>query len=144
LTLKLIQNKTIIESKQISNLDTITDVKFQDIIYYYWDGKKLVKSNQQVKIDFLGAMREMENIDHTFELNFIGFQNNATGQYVQFIRLGENYWYVDSPINDQHNWEGYLWAGYGNIQEIANLVKLFFKEGSWFESISWKMRRYSQ
>ena len=69
-------------------LETATDVKFQNIIYYYWDGKKTVKQNQQVKIDFLGAVSEMKNLDHKFERNFIGFQNCSTGEYVQLVRLG--------------------------------------------------------
>ena len=52
-------------------LETTTDVKFQNIIYYYWDGKKSVDQNQQVKIDFLGAVSEMEKLDYKFEKNFI-------------------------------------------------------------------------
>ena len=43
--------------------------------YDYWDGKRTVDQSQQVGIDFLGAVNEMENLDHKFERNFIGFQN---------------------------------------------------------------------
>ena len=42
--------QTQIESDS-QKLETATDVKFQNIIYYYWDGKKSVNQNQQVKID---------------------------------------------------------------------------------------------
>ena len=125
-------------------LETETDVKFQNIIYYYWDGKKSVNQNQQVKIDFLGAVSEMEKIDYTFDRNFIGFQNCSTGEYVQLVRLGYDSWYADVPIKDRNNWEGYLWAGYGNTKTITDMLKLFFEEVSWFDSIPWKMRRCTQ
>ena len=137
----MIQTLINLESQK---LETITDVKFQNIIYYYWDGKKSVDQNQQVKIDFLGAVNEMENLDHTFEKNFIGFQNCSTGEYVQLVRLGYDSWYADVPIKDCSNWEGYLWAGYGDTQSITDMLKLFFEEVSWFDSIPWKMRRCTQ
>ena len=106
--------------------------------------KKTVKQNQQVKIDFLGAVSEMKNLDHKFERNFIGFQNCSTGEYVQFVRLGNDSWYADVPIKDRGNWEGYLWAGYGDTKSITEMLKLFFEEVSWFDSIPWKMRRCTQ
>ena len=137
----MIQTLINLESQK---LETTTDVKFQNIIYYYWDGKKSVDQNQQVKIDFLGAVNEMENLDHKFEHNFIGFQNCSTGEYVQFVRLGNDSWYADVPIQDRGNWEGYLWAGYGDTQSITDMLKLFFEEVSWFDSIPWKMRRIIQ
>ena len=137
----MIQTLINLESQK---LETITDVKFQNIIYYCWDGKKAVNQNQQVKIDFLGAVNKMENLDHKFERNFIGFQNSCTGEYVQFVRLGHDSWYADVPIKDQNNWEGYLWAGYADTKSITDMLKLFFEELPWFDSISWKMRRITQ
>jgi len=137
----MIQTLINLESQK---LETITDVKFQNIIYYYWDGKRTIDQSQQVRIDFLGAVNEMENLDHKFERNFIGFQNCSTGEYVQFVRLGNDSWYADVPIKDRRNWEGYLWAGYGNTQSITDMLKLFFEEVPWFDSLSWKMRRCTQ
>ena len=137
----MIQTLINLESQK---LETITDVKFQNIIYYYWDGKRTVDQSQQVRIDFLGAVNEMECLDHKFERNFIGFQNCSTGEYVQLVRLGNDSWYADVPIKDQKNWEGYLWAGYGNTKTITDMLKLFFEEVSWFDSIPWKMRRCTQ
>ena len=137
----MIQTLINLESQK---LETITDVKFQNIIYYYWDGKKSIDQSQQVKIDFLGAVNEMECLDHKFERNFIGFQNCSTGEYVQFIKLGNDSWYADVPIKDRGDWEGYLWAGYGDTQSITDMLKLFFEEVSWFDSIPWKMRRCTQ
>ena len=135
--------QTLIDLKS-QKLETTTDVKFQNIIYYYWDGKKTVNQSQQVRIDFLGAVNEMENLDHKFERNFIGFQNCTTGEYVQFVRLGDDSWYADVPIKDQDNWEGYLWAGYGNTKSVTDMLKLFFEEVPWFDSLSWKMRKYKK
>ena len=86
----------------------------------------------------------MEKLDDTFDRNFIGFQNYSTGEYVQLVRLGYDSWYADVPIKDRNNWEGYLWAGYGNTKTITDMLKLFFEEVSWFDSLSWKMRRYKQ
>ena len=137
----MIQTLINLESQK---LETITDVKFQNIIYYYWDGIRTVEQSQQVRTDFLGAVNEMENLDHKFERNFIGFQNCSTGEYVQFVRLGNDSWYADVPIKDRGNWEGYLWAGYGNTQSITDMLKLFFEEVPWFDSLSWKMRRCTQ
>ena len=138
---RLIQTQIQLDSQK---LEIATDVKFQNIIYYYWDGKKTVKQNQQVQIDFLDAVSEMEKLDHTFEKNFIGFQNCFTGEYVQLVRLGYDSWYADVPIKDRGNWEGYLWAGYGNTKLITDMLKLFFEEEPWFDSLSWKMRRIIQ
>ena len=137
----MIQTLINLESQK---LETITDVKFQNIIYYYWDGKRTVDQSQQVRIDFLGAVNEMECLDHKFERNFIGFQNCSTGEYVQFVRLGNDSWYADVPIKDRGNWEGYLWAGYADTKSITEMLKLFFEEVSWFDSIPWKMRRCTQ
>jgi hypothetical protein len=137
----MIQTLINLESQK---LETITDVKFQNIIYYYWDGKRTVDQSQQVRIDFLGAVNEMECLDHKFERNFIGFQNCSTGDYVQFVRLGNDSWYADVPIKDRGNWEGYLWAGYADTKSITDMLKLFFEEVSWFDSIPWKMRRCTQ
>ena len=106
--------------------------------------KKTVNQSQQVRIDFLGAVNEMEHLDHEFERNFIGFQNCSTGEYVQFVRLGDDSWYADVPIKDQNNWEGYLWAGYGDTKSITDMLKLFFEEVPWFDSLSWKMRKYKK
>ena len=137
----MIQTLINLESQK---LETITDVKFQNIIYYYWDGKRTIDQSQQVRIDFLGAVNEMECLDHKFERNFIGFQNCSTGEYVQFVRLGNDSWYADVLIKDRGNWEGYLWAGYGDTKTITDMLKLFFEEVSWFDSIPWKMRRCTQ
>jgi hypothetical protein len=138
---RLIQTQIELDSQKF---ETIIDIKFQNIIYYYWDGKRNVDQSQQVRIDFLGAVSEMEKLDNKFERNFIGFQNCSTGEYVQLIRLGYDSWYADVPIKDQKNWEGYLWAGYGDTQSITDMLKLFFEEVSWFDSIPWKMRRIIQ
>jgi hypothetical protein len=124
--------------------DTQSDIKFQDIIYYSWNGKKEIKSDSNIKIDFIGAMNEMKNLDYTFDKNFIGFKNLKNNNLVQFSRIQEDSWYADIPINAGYNWDGYYWAGYSNTETIANMLKLFFEEVSWFDSISWVMRRDKQ
>ena len=81
---RMIQTQIELDSQK---LETTTDVKFQNIIYYYWDGKKSVDQNQQVKIDFLGAVSEMEKLDYKFEKNFIGFQNLYNLLVILWINL---------------------------------------------------------
>ena len=49
-------------------LETETDVKFQNIIYYYWDGKKTVNQSQQVGIDFLDISNLYLSIQHNYHL----------------------------------------------------------------------------
>ena len=66
-------------------LETKTDIKFQNIIYYYWDGKKSVEQNQQVRIDFLGAVSEMENLDHKFELILLVFKIALQGNMFSLL-----------------------------------------------------------
>jgi hypothetical protein len=139
------QSQILIQKQdRFTNLDTLSDVTFQDIIYYSWDGKKEIKSDNNVNIDFIGAMNEMKNLDHTFDKNFIGFKNNKNKDLVQFIRIQEDSWYADIPINSGYNWDGYYWAGYGDTKTIASILKLFFEEVEWFDSISWVMRRHKQ
>lgn len=126
----------------VSTQKTISEIKFQNIIYYCWDGKKDINAVNNVTIDFIGAMSEMKNIDYTFDKNFIGFENKNNNEQVQFIRIGKDFWYADITINSGVNWDGYYWAGYGSTIEIADMLKLFFEEVPWFDSISWVMRRH--
>jgi len=131
-----------IDSSELSFQDTITDVKYQDIIYYMDNKTKVVKQKQHVQIDFLKAVSEMNKMNWNYKMNFIGFDNKAKHECVQFIRQGIDKWYAEVPINFGYKWEGYAWCSYSNSQKITEMVKLFFEEVPWFGMLSWKMRRF--
>jgi len=117
------------------------DTKYQDITYFKQNGNEIVDSDDFIHIDFLNAMSEMENLYWNL-FNHIGFRNHKTNDFVQFIRQGPNKWYVDVPINDGKNWEGYCWSAYGDNKTISNMLRLYFEEVKWFGMLSWKMRRF--
>ena len=87
-------------------------------------------------------MSEMKNLDWEYENNYIAFDNKKTKEYVQFIRLGQDKWYADIPINDGKDWDGYTWSCYSDSETIVSMMRLFFEEVPWFGMLSWKMRRF--
>lgn len=131
-----------IKSDRLSSQDTESDVKYQDITYYMQNPNKVVKSKDNIPIDFLKATSEMNDLDWNYKSNYIGFTNNKKLECVQFIRQGEKKWYVEVPINHGKKWDGYAWCGYSNTEIITNMLRLFFEEVQWFGMLSWKMRRF--
>ena len=135
----ILQETTISE---LTKQDTEADVKYQDIIYHMDNTNKTVCSKDQIHIDFFKAMSEMKNLDWEYENNYIAFDNKKTNEYVQFIRLEQDKWYADIPINDRKNWDGYTWSCYSDSKTIVSMMRLFFEEVSWFPMLPWKMRRF--
>mgnify|MGYP007044048712 CR=1 FL=1 len=131
-------NFTLIEKP---TLDSLQSEIFQNIIYFMQDSKKTIEIEQCVYVDFLCAMSELEKLDWTFEKNYIGFKNLNTEDTVQFMRLKEDYWYVDVPIKNNGSWEGYFWFSHDNSREISEMLKLFFQETDWFGMLTWKLER---
>ena len=114
--------------------------KFQSITYYKCVDDRSVRG---VPIDYLGAMREMDALPVTEGSNrFIGFENTRSGENVQFLRLGDDLWYADVPINDGPNWDGYYWGARADSKAVAALLRLFFEEMPWFGMLPFTMRRY--
>jgi len=119
----------------------ILDTKYQDITYFKQNGNEIVDFEALIHIDFMKAMSEMENLNWN-KFNHIGFRNQKTNDFVQFIRQGPNKWYADIPIDDRKNWKGYCWSAYGENKTISNMMRLFFEEVDWFGMLRWKMRRF--
>ncbi len=120
----------------------IQGIKYQDITYFKQNGNEIVHYEKLVQVDFLKAMSEMENLNWKL-FNYIGFRNHKTGDFVQFIRQGQNRWYADVPINGGVRWGGYCWGAYGDNKTISSTVRLFFEEVEWFGGLlNWKMRRF--
>jgi hypothetical protein len=122
--------------------ESITDVKFQNIIYFMNNIGKTVNSKSNIPIDFLTAMSEMESLDYTSNNHFIGFVNKKTNECLQFKRRTKDDWYAEVIINHGKGWDGYYWCANSKIDAISNMLRLFFEEVSWFGMLSWKMRRF--
>ena len=122
--------------------ESITDVKFQNIIYYMDNRIRKVSQKQNVQIDFIKAVSEMNSLDYTYENNFIGFDNLSKNECVQFIREGQDKWYAEVPIKHGMKWDGYAWCSYTDSKTVTDLLRLFFEEVPWFGMLSWKMRRF--
>ena len=122
--------------------ESITDVKYQNIIYFMNNIGKTVNSKSNIPIDFLTAMSEMESLDYTSNNHFIGFVNKKTNECLQFKRRTKDDWYAEVIINHGKGWDGYYWCANSKIDAISNMLRLFFEEVSWFGMLSWKMRRF--
>ena len=122
--------------------ESITDVKFQNIIYFMNNIDKTVNSKSNIPIDFLTAMSEMESLDYTSNNHFIGFVNKKTNECLQFKRRTKDDWYAEVIINHGSAWDGYCWCVDSKIDIISNMLRLFFEEVPWFGMLSWKMRRF--
>jgi hypothetical protein len=122
--------------------ETFADVKYQNIIYYMDNKVKTVSQEQNMQIDFVKAASEMSRLNCNYIKNFIGFDNLAKHECVQFIRQGQDKWYVEAPIRHGITWDGYAWCSYSDSKTVTDLLRLFFEEVPWFGMISWKMMRF--
>lgn len=114
--------------------------KHQSITYYKCVDDRHVRG---VPIDYLGAMREMEGLPvATGWYRFIGFENRTNGDNVQFIRLGDDLWYADVPINAGADWDGYYWGARADTRSVAAMLRLFFEEMPWLGMLPFTMRRH--
>ena len=139
LNLTPIQRSTYYE---ITNQNTISDVKYQDIIYYMQSREKIISYKDHIRIDFFKALQEMQDLDWTYERNDIIFNNNRTKETVLFKRKEADKWYAEVPIFTGIVWDGYTWSCYSDSKSIFNTLQLFFDEVIWFHSLPWKMRRF--
>ena len=127
-------------SDELINQDTVSDIKYQDIIYYIHNTTKVVESKERIHLDFLKAMSEMNSLDWTFD-NWIGFVNQRKKENLQFIRKKKDYWYAEVLIRSGKEWDGYLWKCYSESKPIIDMMRLFFEEVPWFGMLPWKMTR---
>jgi len=139
-----IKTISIEDQYALQDQNNLQNTKYQDIIYYKYDRNELVESTNNIHIDFFKAMSEMEKLDWTFSPNYIGFENKKKDELVQFIRLEQNRWYADIPINSGVNWNGYFWGTCSDNKTISDMLRLFFEETLWFGILNWKMNRYQK
>ena len=126
--LKIIETNTQDQSLNLKNdQDMKQNIKYQDIIYYKYDGHESITSKDNIKIDFSKAVIEMEKIDWNVEYHHIGFVNKRTNSCLQFVRLDKDEWHADVPIQDERGWIGYIWNCDANTKNVISTLKLFFE-----------------
>ena len=130
------------EAGRLADAAAAQDEKFQSITYYKCVDDFYVRD---IPVDFIGAMREMESLPvATGPYRFIGFLNRRNRDNVQFIRMAEDEWYVDVPINGGYEWDGYYWGARTDTKTVSELLRLFFEEMPWFGMVQFTMRRYNK
>ena len=140
--LKIIKTNAQDQSLNLKNdQDMKQDIKYQNIIYYKYDGHESITSKDNIKIDFSKAVIEMEKIDWNVEYHHIGFVNKRTNSCLQFVRLDKDEWHADVPIQDERGWIGYIWNCDANTKNVISTLKLFFEEARWFDSLDFVMVR---
>ncbi len=128
-----------------ADLATAQATGYQDITYFKCDATMQVKSDDAVRIDFLQAAQEMRGLGWGHNNHFIGFNNNRTGEFVQFMHYGRLEWYADVPIDSKSgDWKGYVWGCHTDTESVLNTLELFFEEGQWFDSLDFAMGRYKK
>jgi len=113
--------------------------KHQNITYSLVNGPRHVRERP---IDLAGALREMDGLSHGTE-NFMQLTNHdaARDGYVQFLRLGDAWWYADIPIHAANDWTGYVWGCETPTRPLADTLRLFFEDVPWFGVLPWTMRK---
>ena len=99
---------------------------------------KTVYYDAHKQVDLQLAIAELQSLDWTLPKNGISFINNKTDQGIFSHRLSKDKWLVTTPIKANGIWTGYEWVSYPNTESLINLLKLYFEETSWFQSLTWK------
>lgn len=113
--------------------------KHQNITYELVNGARHVKERP---VDLAGALREMDGLKHGIE-NFMCLTNHDAAKegFVQFLRLGDDWWYADIPIDKGSDWSGYVWGCETATRPLVDTLRLFFEDAPWFGVLPWTMRR---
>lgn len=113
--------------------------KHQNITYELVNGPRHVRDRP---IDLDGALSEMDGLSHGIE-NFMCITNHGAARdgFVQFLRLGDDRWYADIPIDMGRDWSGYVWGCETATRPLVDTLRLFFEEAPWFGVLPWTMRK---
>ena len=141
-TQKLVPQEFVDKNKANDDIFSIqttrTDIKYQDIEYCLHNRNKSVYYNEHKQIDFQLAVAELESLDWALSQNGISFHNNKTDQSIFSHRLAEDKWLVLTPIKTDGVWTGYEWVSYPDTASLINVLKLYFDEIPWFNTLTWK------
>ncbi len=103
---------------------------------------KNVSYVDQVSIDYIEAVKELNDLDWTYKNNGISFFNLKNGDNVFCNRQGENKWFVLTRVMKDGVYTGYQWASYPDHESLINTIRLFFEDGDWFHSLHWDMIKW--
>lgn len=126
-----------------SSLLTDTDIKYQDIEYSMHNRYNCVYYNEHKQVDLQLALAELTSLDWTVSQNGISFINNKNGQSIFCHRLTEDKWLALTPIKVNGVWNQYEWASNPDTESLIAVIKLYFEEIPWFESLTWKEVKWS-
>jgi hypothetical protein len=54
--------------------------------------------------------------------------------------MAEDLWYVEN-LPGSINFQGWIWFHETDTQSVLNLVKLFFDEAEWFDTVNWILKK---
>lgn len=117
----------------------VADSRHQNITYELVNGARHVRERP---IDLAGALAEMDGLRHGVE-NFMCLTNHdaARDGFVQFLRIADDRWYADIPIDMGDDWAGYVWGCETATRPLVDTLRLFFEEAAWFGVLPWTMRK---
>ena len=88
------------------------------------------------------SVSEMDKLDHTFDSNHIGFINRRKSITIQFIKNGQDSWYVEEVIHPGINWEGYVWYSNTDNAHLYDMVWRFYHEEPFAMAVpGWKVKQ---
>lgn len=123
--------------KNTQKIETVQEIKYQDIIYYKEDRYESISPFEERPADFLLAMSEMEKLDYTFDKNSIGFSKRY-GDAILFYRQTESLWDIEVPIFHESKWSRNIWVTSSDSKSVSDMVRSFFEDAQWFEMMSWR------
>lgn len=118
----------------------------QKIAYFKndYDNEQFVSENNAIPIDFLKAMKEIENFPKN-EKSVIGFKNRKNGDFVELHHLYKDKWLVDTGVSDYKVFEGqYSSFALATDNEVSTLMKLFFEELPWHDLLNWRSMKFEE
>ncbi len=98
---------------------------------------KKVNYVNQISIDFVKAVKELNDLDWTYKNNGVSFFNLRNDDNVFCSRFEKDKWFVLTRVLENGVYAGYQWSSYPNHQSLLITIRAFFEEGPWFETLNW-------
>lgn len=116
-----------------------TSVEYQDITYWKYTATETVHGTSSTPIDLQKALHETQKLSQPGDI--IGFTNGKNKDAINFVFQGHDSWYVEVPIFDKPEWDGYFWNANSDTKTVLDVIRLFFDELEWFDMLGFKMGR---
>lgn len=116
-----------------------TDVKYQNITYWKYTALETVHGISMTPIDLQKALHEIGGLNQRGDM--IGFTNGKNKDAINFVFNAGDRWYVEVPIFDRPEWDGYFWHAISDTKTVLDITRMFFDELEWFGMLDFKMSR---